>query len=450
MSDAKRSDSERRDPTLARLLAEALHAPGASGGAAGDSACPDAELLAAYADQGLGAEETAHWESHFAGCARCQQILVVLTASGEEPLTDAELEQFGRLAATASIPAERRSAREEKKIVTPFPPRTTWRWLAPAAGIAAAAALWFALRPSPPRGTAVITAEKTTAEPSAAQNESQIAQANAPPPPVTRQGEEQAPPPAAGNSRAVPAPRGAEKKEEQAATQAQGAPSAPPAALETNRAAPPTQLQGNPPAEASSALKAPAAKANGAAAATTGTVTEAAPVGVAGGVGRGVGPGTPAAPPNGERSVQAFAARNQIAGLAKIAPPIVFASPDRSALWRVGVAGRIERSADQGQTWQQQASGVTADLLAGAAPSNKIAWVAGRAGVILRTTDGEHWQRVASPERPVNGRIGGRLDSAAVAADWTGVEASDALHATVISAGRRLVTEDGGQTWKQH
>ena len=104
-------------------------------------------------------------------------------------------------------------------------------------------------------------------------------------------------------------------------------------------------------------------------------------------------------------------------------------------LWRLGPGGRIERSADQGRTWQEQSSGVTSDLLAGAAPSDKVAWIAGRAGVILRTTDGEHWQRVASP---------------AAAADWTSIEASDALRSTVTSAdGRHFATEDGGQTWKQ-
>jgi photosystem II stability/assembly factor-like uncharacterized protein len=104
-------------------------------------------------------------------------------------------------------------------------------------------------------------------------------------------------------------------------------------------------------------------------------------------------------------------------------------------LWRLSPGGRIERSADQGRTWQQQSSGVTSDLLAGAAPSDTVAWIAGRAGVILRTTDGEHWQRVNSPD---------------AATDWTAIEASDAQHATLTSADRRrFATQDGGQTWKQ-
>ena len=125
-------------------------------------------------------------------------------------------------------------------------------------------------------------------------------------------------------------------------------------------------------------------------------------------------------------------------------PAIVFASPNRRALWRLGSGGRIERSTDQGQTWQPQTSGVTADLLAGAAPSEKIAWVVGRAGTIVHTEDGEHWQRVAPPPAIK------AATAQSPAPDWLGVEARDTLHATIISRDlRRFVTEDGGRTWVQ-
>jgi photosystem II stability/assembly factor-like uncharacterized protein len=122
-------------------------------------------------------------------------------------------------------------------------------------------------------------------------------------------------------------------------------------------------------------------------------------------------------------------------------PATVFAPPNRRALWRLGSAGRIEHSTDQGQSWQPQSSGVTADLLAGAAPSETVAWVAGRNGTILRTEDGgEHWQRVAAPTES------GALPTAPP--DWVGVEASDALHATITSRDlRRFATDDGGRTW---
>ena len=113
---------------------------------------------------------------------------------------------------------------------------------------------------------------------------------------------------------------------------------------------------------------------------------------------------------------------------------VVFASPEGSVRWRLGAGGRIERSTDQGRTWRGQPSGVTTDLVAGAAASNEVAWVVGRAGVILRTTDGAQWQRVTPPQ--------------GTALDWVGVEARDAQRATVFSAdGRRFSTEDGGRTW---
>jgi photosystem II stability/assembly factor-like uncharacterized protein len=111
-----------------------------------------------------------------------------------------------------------------------------------------------------------------------------------------------------------------------------------------------------------------------------------------------------------------------------------FTSPDGSVVWRLGAGGRIERSTDRGQTWQPQATGITTDLVSGSAASNDVAWVVGRAGVILRTTDGANWQRVAAPE----GATG----------DWVAVVAYNAMTATVVAADlRRFATEDGGGTW---
>ena len=123
-----------------------------------------------------------------------------------------------------------------------------------------------------------------------------------------------------------------------------------------------------------------------------------------------------------------------VAGLAKeAAPGVTFAAGD-GPMWRVGPAGSIERSNDKGTTWQQQASSVKADLLAGTAASAEVAWVVGREGVILRTTDGETWQRVTPPNR--------------LMVDWTNIQATDADHASIKSSDdRSFRTEDGGHTW---
>jgi hypothetical protein len=110
-------------------------------------------------------------------------------------------------------------------------------------------------------------------------------------------------------------------------------------------------------------------------------------------------------------------------------------SPNKKQAWRVGPAGKIERSNDAGKTWKPQESGVTADLLVGSAPSEKVCWIAGKAGTLLLTTDGgKHWKQVASP----------------ITEDLGGVHALDAQHASVWDVSRRksFETSDGGLTWK--
>jgi len=56
MSFDKPDDLHSRDTALARLLAEALKSRSKPAGHGRDSACPDAEVLAAYAEQGLAEE----------------------------------------------------------------------------------------------------------------------------------------------------------------------------------------------------------------------------------------------------------------------------------------------------------------------------------------------------------------------------------------------------------
>ncbi len=118
---------------------------------------------------------------------------------------------------------------------------------------------------------------------------------------------------------------------------------------------------------------------------------------------------------------------------ALLKPPVIIIPPTGSVRWRVGAGGAIARSRNEGRTWDAQTSNVQADLLAGFAPSETVCWVAGREGTILRTTDGEHWEKITSP----------------APADWIGVQAKDALHASVFAAGhKRYDTEDGGRTWR--
>jgi len=111
-------------------------------------------------------------------------------------------------------------------------------------------------------------------------------------------------------------------------------------------------------------------------------------------------------------------------------------APDKKVGWRVGDAGKIERTTDYGKTWTEQTSGVSTDLRTGSATSGKVCWVVGKAGTILLTTDGgKHWKQISSP---ISGDVGG-------------IHAGDALRASIWDLPNRnsYETADGGVTWKR-
>ena len=113
--------------------------------------------------------------------------------------------------------------------------------------------------------------------------------------------------------------------------------------------------------------------------------------------------------------------------------PIVIPTPDSNILWRVAGAHEIQVSRDVGATWQAQLTETDTRLVTGSAPSSKICWVVGRHGTILRTVDGENWQTVKSPTE---------LDIASVSAQ-------DADVATITASdGKMYTTQNGGAKWK--
>ena len=72
--------------------------------AAGD--CPDAELLAAYFDQSLGADEAAGYELHFSTCTRCREQLAAMVRANEgQQLHPADLALEPSLAGARPVPA---------------------------------------------------------------------------------------------------------------------------------------------------------------------------------------------------------------------------------------------------------------------------------------------------------------------------------------------------------
>ena len=110
---------------------------------------------------------------------------------------------------------------------------------------------------------------------------------------------------------------------------------------------------------------------------------------------------------------------------------IEIVSPDPSVRWRIA-GSVVQRSTNGGARWEAVSTGVASQLTAGAAPSASVCWLVGRGGVVLLSTDGRSWRRVAFPETT----------------DLSAVRATDARAASVSTAdGRTFSTTDGGATW---
>ena len=127
-----------------------------------------------------------------------------------------------------------------------------------------------------------------------------------------------------------------------------------------------------------------------------------------------------AAPPGPMKASDVAAARSIVSG--------------PSVSWRFGPDGLIEKSIDRGQSWEIQSSGVTTVLSDASAPTDRVCWIVGAGGVVVRTVDGRTWRRV----RPPTG------------ADLVAVHAWSDLSATVTASDRaEYETADGGATWRR-
>jgi photosystem II stability/assembly factor-like uncharacterized protein len=94
-----------------------------------------------------------------------------------------------------------------------------------------------------------------------------------------------------------------------------------------------------------------------------------------------------------------------------------------------------------GPSWRLSDTGVTARFRGLAPVSDRVAWVAGSEGTILRTTNGgRSWQRVDPP--------------GVAALQFRDIEAFDAYHAVALTIGtgedsRIYTTADGGRSWTE-
>ena len=143
---------------------------------------------------------------------------------------------------------------------------------------------------------------------------------------------------------------------------------------------------------------------------------------------------SPAAPPPPAAAVALEAP--QVGALqksARAAAIIEIATLDPSVGWRIA-GDRIEHSVDGGKTWIVSRQNSSDGLTAGSAPSNEVCWFVGRAGRVLRTTNGGATFTDVSLAEPI---------------DLSSVAALDAANAMVYSTeGRRFRTTDGGRTWR--
>jgi hypothetical protein len=123
-----------------------------------------------------------------------------------------------------------------------------------------------------------------------------------------------------------------------------------------------------------------------------------------------------------------------LAGLAasadRLQSVLVIAAPD-GARWRRSATAF--EFAPRGGTFTATAIPVAADAInAGAAPGGTVCWLAGNGGVVLVSTDGVRFARVAAP----------------VTANLIAIAAADARSAIVTAAdGRRFRTTDQGASW---
>jgi hypothetical protein len=86
LPDKDREQDKPAADLLRRSLASAAGAPGSDIGT-----CPDPEILAAYSERSLDANEIALYELHFSQCARCRDQLEAIVRAGEP--TDATEEK---------------------------------------------------------------------------------------------------------------------------------------------------------------------------------------------------------------------------------------------------------------------------------------------------------------------------------------------------------------------
>jgi hypothetical protein len=364
-----------------------------------DDGCPGPDILAAYLERSLDAQESPRYELHLTQCARCREQLALLDRVGTAVEVDGA-----------------------------HPPRSAswmwlwdWRRLAPAMAVLIVLAVWIARLPTPKQAnepTQLVAMSQprdmptTSAEAQPARNENMPGPTGVPKRTpalnlTNNLGSAEKP------SSRGPTPRTSkeiqtdslEGKNEEARNFAMGPSNrTPPSSVSRNASASPS-------AENSGLRETTAS--DRAALAPRPSVMEAKTQQAS------ADAGVPS------QIVALEATIRQSAGE-------FIATPDPKLLWRIAGGGSVERSEDGGVSWQRQFPDVGSQFTAGSAPSDTICWLVGRRGVIVLTTDAKDWKRIPPP----------------TSADFVAIAAQGLSTATVTTAdGRKFLTGDGGLHW---
>jgi hypothetical protein len=436
------------DKAMAGLLQKSL-AAGSSTGAPAGKDCPAPEILAAYFDRTLDAEETARYDLHFSQCSHCREQLAAMARAS----TDAS--------------GGKKSASAWNWLRTPA-------WLMPAAAAFALLVVIVGVTLHKQRATQVAN-ELATARPESAPlptpetrapESLQPAQpeSSAPTVPSSLVGiprNKTSPPVStgekfAGSTSSQALALNAQKKLSEAAKPSRvqnssASPAAAPAAPSTEENA--IVIHARPSSGAETVEVVPRKSTSDSANADAATI-EVSPEAAAErpgtarakGAARSSAP-APAAAASGSRSVagSGFAAqkalesatrpRMQQMQLASNLSGLTVRTPDSNVLWLVSDGGDVGRSEDGGATWKFTSLSLRGLFVSGSAPTAKICWLLAEHGAIFRTTDGKTWTEVPFP-------------AAANDLEFEHIDAKDELTATVTEAdGRKFSTSDGGKTW---
>jgi len=449
------------DKAMAGLLRRSL-AQDAGGRSGSGEDCPGPEILAAYFDRALDAQETARYDWHFSRCSVCREQLAAMPR-----------------AAGVDV-AEKKTAGAWDWLAGP-------RWLMPAAAMLVALLVfagiaWRMKKPVAPGNQIAMSRPDAVPPPNSVPPADPVSrESSAPSPDVVRRPEnapalEVAPPAAASASRAMSRVSHSNTASRPDELLSSGAASAQPPIAQAAPSQPQTMARQKNSEMVRGSMRAGSASA--AAAAPVTTVDETASVSsAASALDTTVAPAAPPAQKSEADSmesdtsaaVQADEAKEANALKTKLPVTVVPAqsvsaanltasrakesaayanlqqaqissslmnlqiqTPDPKILWMVASPGSIEKSDDGGKTWKPEYVETRALILAGAAPTPKICWVVGVNGTILRTTNGSHWKTISPPAEM----------------DFVRVEAAGALTATVTATdGRRFSTSDGGKRW---